>query len=55
MKIYMQKLIVAKRKSKEDLRKIFLSKLEESKLQYREGKVNNARFVFNELRVKYKY
>lgn len=36
-------------------REEFLSKLEESKKQYKEGKVHSAKKVFKELREKYGY
>lgn len=56
--------IIVKRENKKDLvvisleqyqKEIFLSKLEKSKKQYKEGKVHSARTVFKGLREKYGY
>lgn len=56
--------MIIKRENKKDLlvisleqyqRDIFYNKLEESKKQYKEGKVHNARAVFKGLREKYGY
>ena len=56
--------IIVKRKNKKDLvvisleqyqKEMFLSKLEKSKKQYKEGKVHSARTVFKGLREKYGY
>lgn len=56
--------IIVKRENKKDLvvisleqyqKEMFLSKLEKSKKQYKEGKVHNARTVFKGLREKYGY
>lgn len=56
--------IIVKRENKKDLvvisleeyqKAIFLSKLEKSKKQYKEGKVHSARTVFKGLREKYGY
>lgn len=54
--------IIVKRENKKDLvvisleqyqKEMFLSKLEKSKKQYKEGKVHSARTVFKGLREKY--
>ena len=43
-------------KSDENIqKKVFLNKFEESKKQYKEGKISNAKSVFKELREKYGY
>lgn len=56
--------IIVKRENKKDLvvisleqyqKEMFLSKLEKSKKQYKEGKVHSARTVFKGLREKYGY
>ncbi len=56
--------IIVKRENKQDLviisleqyqKDMFLSKLEKSKKQYKEGKVHSARTVFKGLREKYGY
>lgn len=56
--------IIVKRENKKDLvvisleqyqKEMFLSKLERSKKQYKEGKVHSARTVFKGLREKYGY
>lgn len=56
--------IIVKRENKQDLvvislekyqKEMFLSKLEKSKKQYKEGKVHSARTVFKGLREKYGY
>lgn len=56
--------IIVKRENKQDLvvisleqyqKEMFLSKLERSKKQYKEGKVHSARTVFKGLREKYGY
>ncbi len=56
--------IVVKRENKKDLvvisleeyqKAVFLTKLEKSKEQYKQGKVHNAREVFKEMRNKYGY
>lgn len=56
--------IIIKRENKKDLvvisleqyqKEMFLSKLEKSKKQYKEGKVHSARTVFKGLREKYGY
>lgn len=56
--------IIVKRENKKDLvvisleqyqKEMFLSKLEKSKKQYKEGNVHSARTVFKGLREKYGY
>ena len=56
--------IIVKRENKKDLvvisleqyqKEMFLSKLEKSKKQFKEGKVHSARTVFKGLREKYGY
>lgn len=56
--------IIVKRENKQDLvvisleqyqKEMFLSKLEKSKKQYKEGKIHSARTVFKGLREKYGY
>ncbi len=56
--------IIVKRENKKDLvvinleeyqKAVFLTKLEKSKEQYKQGKVHNVRKVFKELRSKYGY
>lgn len=56
--------IIVKRNNKRDLvvlsleqyqKQIFFNKLEQSKQQFKDGKIHNAREVFSELREKYGY
>ena len=56
--------MIVKRENKKDLlvisleqyqKEMFLNKLEKSRKEYKEGKVHNARAVFEELREKYGY
>ena len=56
--------MIVKRENKKDLlvisleqyqRDVFWSKVEKSKEQYRQGKIHNAKAVFEELKEKYEY
>lgn len=56
--------IIVKRKNKKDLivvsleqyqKDVFYNKLEKSKMEYKSGKIHNARAVFEELKEKYGY